>query len=164
MDISLSKQQAFEFASFLKITPSKEYINVKAARGANRVKVAFDNATMEYANTFKELSDKDLEELKKAQEELKVYKEGKDGIKPTQEDEKKFIQELQAEFDKTRKVIQDEAIKHEKEQGPTKIAITVNEEDFNFAKGIFETKGMSFQMWQVGEKLDEMATALDNAK
>lgn len=163
VNITLTKQQALEISQFLsdKANSPSHYPDVSSVRAAVRVRKQFSDSVKDYSAKFQELVDADQNALKEAQEKLKEF----ETVEHSEEEKVAFTKTLQENFDKTRKEYQDLAITHEKENGDTKITIELvgkfPAKDWKAIKTFFGKRGNAFSIWNLGDKLENIAQIFD---
>ena len=173
MDVTLTKQQCLELAQFLsgRANPSDKFPNVSSSRAAVRVRHQLEQAVQDYSQVFADLVKQDADALKAAQDKLKVWEEElkTQDKAPSPQAKDEFAKPLQEEFNKMREELQAKAIAHEKESGQTMITVELKKtgpgkdpkKDWQAVKDFFETNGQKFPMWNLGDKLNEIAEVFD---
>lgn len=161
MEISLTKQQAFELGAFFD-QPSKNFISVKEARSAVSLAKSFKKVTKNYSDYFQDLAKKANAEQESYKERLQVFtRTVVDGKLPSKEE-----QELKSmeEYKKVAELLtgyQKQAEEFKNTEGSIKIAVALNQENIPFLKAYFERAAVQFQLWQSGQALEEMAQFID---
>lgn len=161
MELSLSKQQAFELGNFLNVA-SKEFANITEARKASTVRTAFEKSIPEYYTYFKDLAGKNNVAMQDYRDKYQEFTTTKvNDVLPTQEVSQAKAVEFDKELRGLLKVIEDQAEAYKLGEGAEKVKIKLDKNGFDFLKKFFERKAVTFQLWQDTGKLEEIATLLD---
>ncbi len=160
MELSLSKQQAFELGNFLNVV-SKEFVNVTEARKASTVRTAFEKSIPEYYTYFKDLDGKNLVTMQEYKDRYQEFITTKvNDVLPTQEVSQAKLVELDKELRGLLKIVEDQAEAYKLSEGIEKIKVKLDKNGFDFLKQFFERKAVTFQLWQDTGKLEEIAALL----
>ena len=170
MDITLSKQNCMVISQFLsdKANPPQKYPDVTSYRAVLRVRKQLEQSIQNYSQVFQDLVTQDRDALKAAQEKLKAWEDEltKQDKAPSAQAKDEFAKPLQAEFNKVREELQAKAVEHEKANGSVMITVDLQgkypQKDWKVVKKFFEENGQNFPMFQVGDKLEEIAQIFDN--
>jgi hypothetical protein len=167
MDLSLTKQQAFEIAAFLRV-PAKKFPSPTEARKALHVREAFEKSIKEYAQVFETIAKEQGDIVQTSQVQYQSFcrtavKVGEKDMLPTPEEQQAKAVSMQEEVNKTLESLKNKAEDYKNNEGEVMIAVTVDPNEWDYFRIYFAKESTQFPMWQELTALDKIATLVESA-